>query len=180
MYGREALRQFRERQEQAAQQPERQPSLLDQVPSDAPMDDATVTVWNGERLVAYDRWLATAPIERPEAPAEAGSDNPAGAGCLAGVCGEVRVWLVQDGERWLMYVGSRKAKGRRRDFATPHLAHAIRTVEFWYGVPAAGWHAEKARNGKGAVGDEAADFPPQDSFDEGALRGHDHLDLGGR
>src|ERR1039458_8327916 len=38
------------------------PALLEQIPPDAPMDAATLTVWNGERWVAYDRWLATAPI----------------------------------------------------------------------------------------------------------------------
>jgi hypothetical protein len=66
VYGREALRQFREQQ---ARQPEQgQPSLLDQIPADAPMDDAMLTVWNGERWVAWDRWLATAPLVREEAP----------------------------------------------------------------------------------------------------------------
>ena len=48
MYGREALRILRERQ--AAPQEDRKPSLLDQIPPDAPMDDATICVWNGERL----------------------------------------------------------------------------------------------------------------------------------
>jgi len=60
-YGREALRRLRE-QQAAAQQPERQPPLLEQIPVDAPMDDATLTVWNGERFVAYEKWLATAPL----------------------------------------------------------------------------------------------------------------------
>jgi hypothetical protein len=69
MYGREELRQFRERQERAAREPERQPSLLEQIPADAPMDDATLTVWNGVRWVAYEKWLATAPIVRDDAPA---------------------------------------------------------------------------------------------------------------
>jgi hypothetical protein len=74
VYGREALRQFREQQ---ARQPERgQPSLLDQIPADAPMDDATLTVWNGERWVAWDRWLATAPLVREEALQPSGSASP--------------------------------------------------------------------------------------------------------
>ena len=29
---------------------------------DAPMDDAVITVWNGERFVAYQQWLASAPL----------------------------------------------------------------------------------------------------------------------
>ena len=57
IYGREALRQERERQA-TAQEPGRQPSLLDQIPPDAPMDEATITAWDGHRWVAYDRWLA--------------------------------------------------------------------------------------------------------------------------
>ena len=39
---------------------------LDQISVDAPADDAVLTVWNGERWVAYDRWLATAPITYEE------------------------------------------------------------------------------------------------------------------
>jgi hypothetical protein len=69
MYGREELRQFRQRQARGAQDPERQPSLLEQIPADAPMDDATLTVWNGVRWVAYEKWLATAPLVRDDAPA---------------------------------------------------------------------------------------------------------------
>lgn len=61
VYGREALRRLRE-QQAAAEEPERQVSLLEQIPADAPMDDATLTVWNGKRFVAYDKWLATAPL----------------------------------------------------------------------------------------------------------------------
>jgi hypothetical protein len=69
VYGCEALRQLRQRQA-AAQEPERQPSLLEQIPPDAPMDDATITVWNGERFVAYDKWLATAPLVVEQQPPE--------------------------------------------------------------------------------------------------------------
>ena len=67
IYGRDALRRLRE-QQAAAKEPERQPSLLEQIPADAPMDDATLTVWNGERFVAWDKWLATAPLIREEPP----------------------------------------------------------------------------------------------------------------
>jgi len=34
------------------------------------MDDATVTVWDGGRFVAYEKWLATAPIQCDEEPAK--------------------------------------------------------------------------------------------------------------
>ena len=34
------------------------------------MDDATITVWNGERFVAWEKWLATAPIVTEERPQE--------------------------------------------------------------------------------------------------------------
>ena len=60
IYGREALRRFREEEQQAEHHPHT--DLLSQIPPDAPMDDATLTVWNGERWVAWEKWLATAPI----------------------------------------------------------------------------------------------------------------------
>ena len=142
------------------------------------MDDATITVWNGERFIAWDRWRATAPIEREEKPECAGMAVPKDATCLAGECGGTKVWLVKDGERWLMYVGSRKAGGRRRDFATPYVEHAIRTAEQWYGVPGSGWRAEKGRDGSAR---QTADLPPQDSTVETGTRkrGNDDLDLDG-
>lgn len=58
-YGREALRRLRQQQ---IQKSESQASLLEQIPPDAATDDATITVWNGERWAAYNSWLATAPI----------------------------------------------------------------------------------------------------------------------
>jgi hypothetical protein len=61
VYGREALRRLREQQAHAADQRD-QPSLLELVPADTPADNATITVWNGERFVTYDKWLATAPL----------------------------------------------------------------------------------------------------------------------
>ena len=159
-FGREALRLLREKQ--ANPQPEHQPSLLDQIPADAPMDDATVKVWNGERFVAYEKWLATAPIVR-EAMPEDKAAIPADAECVVGECGGVKIWLVKDGQRWLMYSGARKAIGRRRDFASPFLGHAIRTAEQWYGAPG-GWRAEKGRDGNAGTS-ETADLSPQDSND---------------
>lgn len=61
-YGSEALRKHL----QAPQDEARTASSLEQIPPDAPMDDATVTVWNGRRWVAWKKWLATAPIIREE------------------------------------------------------------------------------------------------------------------
>ena len=143
-FGLEALRRFRERQEVGTLHPEHQPSLLTEVPPDAPMDDATITVWNGERFVAYDKWLATAPIVREAPPGDgAAVAIPGDTGCIVADCGGTRVWLVREGERWMMFPGSRKASGRRRDFASPFLAHAIRTAEQWYGAPCDGWRDGK-------------------------------------
>jgi len=59
IYGREALRRLRERQ---AREPAGQASLLEDISPDARMEDATLTVWNGVRFVAFDKWLATAPL----------------------------------------------------------------------------------------------------------------------
>lgn len=67
VYGREALRKFRE-QQASAQLPQSQLSLLEEIPLDAPMDDATITVWNGERWIAYDKWLAVRPVATEEKP----------------------------------------------------------------------------------------------------------------
>ena len=64
-YGREALRRLRQQQ---MQKPESQASLLEQIPPDAATDDATITVWNGERWAAYNSWLASAPITCEESP----------------------------------------------------------------------------------------------------------------
>jgi hypothetical protein len=69
-YSRDAFRKMHERQA-AARQLEQQQSLLEQVPVDAEMDDATITVWNGEKFEAYDKWLAKRPVateDRQEAP----------------------------------------------------------------------------------------------------------------
>ena len=67
-YSRAAMRQAREERESASTVTEPAPAqlTLDQIPADAPFDDAVLTVWNGERWVAYDSWLATAPIIREE------------------------------------------------------------------------------------------------------------------
>ncbi len=68
MYGRDALKRLRQQKTQP-KEPERAPSLLEQIPLDAEFDEATLTVWNGERWVSWDKWLATAPIIRDDGPA---------------------------------------------------------------------------------------------------------------
>ena len=148
-YSLAVLHRLREQQAAEAQEPKR-PSLLDQVPPDAPMDAGIVLgFWNGERFVSPEKWLATAPLESEAACAS--PIVPADAKCMSADCGGTGVWLVKDGERWLMHAGSRRESSRRRDFATPFLAHAQRTAETWYGPAADGWSAEKvtARAGKG-------------------------------
>jgi len=149
IYGRDALRRLREQQEARIAAPESQPSLLDQIPPDAPMDDATLTVWNGERFVAYDSWRATAPIQCDE-PAK--PEYPTDADRIVSECGSTRIRLVKDGERWLMFTRPGRAWRRRKDFASPFLAHAVRTAEQWYGAPAAGWRVEE-RTGDTRGGD---------------------------
>ncbi len=149
VYGREALRRLRERQQEAVatvEEPRDEGCALIDVPADAPMDDAVLTVWNGERFVAYDRWRASASIVREEKRPEDKPAIPAGANCVSGECGGIRIWLVKDGARWSMWVGSKTA-GRRRDFATPYLDHAIRTAEQWYGASVCGWRAEGNEGG---------------------------------
>jgi hypothetical protein len=135
-YSLEAWRRFRESRERKAEAPPPPVSLAD-IPADAEMDEGVVLgCWNGERFVSWEKWLATAPIERdpqPEVPA-----IPSNARCVTATCGATRVWLVRDGERWLMFAGTRSS--RRRDFASPFLSHAQRTAEAWYG-PTKGWQA---------------------------------------
>lgn len=138
-YSLAAWRKYREDQEQPKQDTPAGLTLAD-IPADAEMDAGLVVgFWNGERFVAWEKWLATAPITREEStPA-----LPEDARLVAALCGNTRVWLARDGDRWLMYAGSRHL--RRRDFASPHLAHAQRTAEAWYGPSAGGWRVERER-----------------------------------
>lgn len=156
-YSREELRRVRAAREANAGHPKQQLPLLEQVPADAPMDDGIVIgFWNGERFVSWEKWRATAPIvvEQPAEPT-----LPPDASCLMADCSGTKVWLVKDGDRWLMYAGSRKAAGRRRDFASPFLEHAIRTAEQWYGVAAGNWREEKKRDARSSDEDGAAADP---------------------
>jgi hypothetical protein len=90
--------------------------------------------------------MATVPIKSDPKP-ETAAMSPV-AECVVGTCGQLSVWLVRHGDRWLMYAGQRRAGSRRKDFASPFLGHAIRTAEAWYGPSAAGWRVEKGRNGE--------------------------------
>ncbi len=133
MLGRDALRQYREQQAQRALEPGRPLSVLDQAPPDAQMPNTVLSAWDGQEWLTWPRWLETAPVIREET-SEAQPVTPKDLVCVAGECGGRQIWLVKESERWLMYVGSRRL-GRRRDFATPYLEHAIRTAEAGYGAP---------------------------------------------
>src|SRR5690242_4512537 len=178
VYGRDALRRLREQQKQAAEDPPRQRSLLQQVPADAPMDDATIGVWDGERFISYQKWLARAPFSTETCPEDCASPVLAGADCVVASYGATRVWLVREGDRWTMFAGSRNSSGRRRDFASPFLAHAMRTAELWYGAPSGGWQLEKGRDARTS---ETANLSLQDSTDqERSGEGVIDVDLDGR
>jgi hypothetical protein len=114
------------------------PPTLADIPADAEMDEGIVLgCWNGERFVSWEKWRATSPIER-DAPAEPACLISRDAPCVTATCGSTRVWLVRDGDRWLMFAGTRSS--RRRDFASPFLNHAQRTAEAWYDLAEKGWH----------------------------------------
>ncbi len=138
-YSLAAWRKYLEEQEQPKQESPAGPTLAG-IPADAEMDEGIVIgFWNGERFVAWEKWLATAPILREDSkPA-----LPEDVRLVSAICGNTRVWLARDGDRWLMYAGSRHS--RRKDFASPYLAHAQRTAEAWYGPPASGWQVERER-----------------------------------
>jgi len=138
-YSLAAWRKFREEHERPKRETPVEWTLAD-IPADAEMDEGIVLgCWNGERFVSWDKWLATAPIAREESePA-----LPEDARLVSAVCGQTRVWLTRDCDRWLMFAGTQKS--RRRDFASPFLEHAIRTAEARYGPAAGGWQVEQER-----------------------------------
>lgn len=134
-YSLAAWRKYREQRDQPKLESVA-PSTLDSVPADAEMEAGIIVgFWNGQRFVSWEKWLATAPIER-DVEAEL-NPIPADARCVSANCGGTRVWLVRDGDRWLMFAGTRIA--RRCDFASPFLGHAQRTAETWYGAAEKGW-----------------------------------------
>ena len=152
-YSRAAMRQAREKPKSSGAHQQPRTLTLADVPADAEYEDAgaVLHVWADNKFVPYATWLASAPISIESVTTEQ-STIPADARCVAADCNETRVWLVRDGDRWLMFAGSRGPAARRRDFASPFLGHAIRTAEFWYGAPTNGWRAER----KGDARAEAA------------------------
>ena len=68
IYGREALRKHREERALVEEQQEREADLLSKISADAPMDDATLCVWNGKRFIAWDQWMITRPVLTDDAP----------------------------------------------------------------------------------------------------------------
>jgi len=135
-YSLEAWRRFKEGRDNTAKPPIQR---LADIPADAEMDEGIVLgCWNGERFVSWEKWLTTAPIERDQQPVA--SPVPADARRVSATCGNTRVWLVRDRDRWQMFAGTRTA--RRRDFASPFLSHAQRTAEAWFGPAEKGWQVE--------------------------------------
>jgi len=133
-YSRAALREAR--QERQARIPGHPcPVTLAEVPADAPYEDpeAVLHVWLDDKFVPYAKCFSRSPISVGSAATD-NSSIPTDATCVVGDC-TLRIWLVRDGDRWLMFAGSHASAGRRRDFASPFLGHAIRTAEFWYGAP---------------------------------------------
>ena len=134
-YSLNAWRRFKEGRDPGDRK--RTAQCLADIPADAEMDEGIVLgVWNGKRFVSWEKWLATAPIERDPQPVV--TPIPADAQCVSATCGTTRIWLVRDGDRWLMFAGARTS--RRRDFASPFLSPAQRTAEAWYGLADKGWH----------------------------------------
>lgn len=146
LYGLEALLRLRERQEAQGDSDRTPHSVFEEVPLNAVEDDAALTVWNGERFVAWEKWWAAAPIESGD-PEQLQPVVPVDADCISADCGDTRIWLKRDGERWLMFAGGRRARNRLKDFASPYVEHAIRTAETWFGAPAGGWRSEEKRDG---------------------------------
>ena len=127
------------------------PSLLEQSLRTRRWTTRRSPCGTASEFVAYEKWLATAPIVRR---VDSGRQNeptiPADATCVAGDCGGTRVWLVRDGDRWLMFVGiaeCRRAAARFR-LALPGARDPDGRVLVRRAC--GGWRAEKGRDGKGA------------------------------
>lgn len=141
-YGSEALRRFLGGQERRDEPAAAGGRGLVGIPPDAEMDGGIILgCWNGERFVSWDRWFATAPIAADPQPPAPAREAPA----YGADCGGTKLWLAKDGDRWLLFADSRKARSRRKDFASPFLGHTIRTAEQWYGAASGGWREEKTR-----------------------------------
>ena len=136
-YSLEAWRRYKEGRDQTTDSQRRAVTLVD-IPPDAEMDEGIVLgCWNGERFVSWEQRLATVHLEK-DVPPEAANPIPDDATCITAICTTNRIWLVREGDRWLMFAGTRSA--RRRDFASPFRSHAQRTAEAWYGPAEKGWY----------------------------------------
>jgi len=144
-YSLEAWRRLRERRGQQPESSKPAEPTLAEIPPDAEMDDGiTLGCWNGERFVSWADWIAGTTFSRAPSP-EADAELEAAA--YIAECGATRVWLVRDGDRWLMFAGKKSASTRRRDFASPWLDHAKRTAEAWYGAASKGWIEQRSKQG---------------------------------
>lgn len=127
MYSRRALSEVRQRQD-SGQEPA--PQAVDW---DAMIDAPTMT-WEEAVIGSLRNHLAQNPPQPP--PPEVTE--------ATALCGSTRVWLVRDGERWLMYAGSGR-RGQRTDFASPFLRHAMEVAEEWYGKASSAWDHERQK-----------------------------------
>lgn len=118
-------------------EPEPAPERLEDIPPDAPADDALLTFWNGERWEDFAHWP-------PYTVEPAAGSIPREATRAWAVCGSTTIELRSDGARWLMWVKVGTQYHRRKDYASPSVAHAQRTAEEWYGKARGGWRAEPA------------------------------------
>ena len=178
VYGREALRRLRDQQARRAADPESAASPMDGVPANAEYEspDDVLHAWDGQKWIPWRKWLVTAATSHDEpGPESSRQVADADAGCVAGSCDGARIVLAKEGERWLIYVGALRLANRRKDFGSPFLAHAVRTAEAWYGVPAGGWHAEVRADGKQkpTSGVPAENSPAHEADGE---RGRDDVD----
>jgi hypothetical protein len=174
LYSREAL----ERSREAVANPPARKDPLDEIPPDAEYEnpEAALHVWNGAKWITWEKWRATAPVLIEERPgASAAPSFPPGTECITAVCGGTRVWIVKESSRYLMSAGSRWS-GRRRDFASPFIEHAIRTAEQWYGAPAEPWRAEGVQGSGGRR--KTASVPPQ--IEGARKRGNGDVDMEGQ
>jgi hypothetical protein len=128
---------------------------LKDIPADVPMDDATLTFWNGDKFESIDQWPPYTQLP-PEPRIDPNATR------LGATCGVTPVELRRDGGRWLMWVG--KPPWRRKDFASPFMEHAQRTAVAWYGEPTKDWQALDvvSRKPPGRASESTQDLPIED------------------
>jgi hypothetical protein len=95
--------------------------------------DLRLTRWYRSEQEAIDQY-------RPKPPAPPAPEPKA---CAADFGGGVRIEIVKDGSRWLMWEMRGGRARRRTDFASPFLDHARRTAVHWYGEPLSEWQEQE-------------------------------------